>query len=506
MADASPAGHSGQQQLAQPRLPLHVNQTAHYEEVVMGEDSDDEFVENINHDEAIVDHNAADQDVGHDVGLAGANASDDDTESDSDSDNNVPRWEKGDRPNPDSSFSGRRGLQIPLPADPTVIDFVQLFIDEAMYEEMTVETNRYARQYLSNRQLPAHSRFRKWPEQGVTTDEIECFMSLITAMGLVVHEYINDYWSNDPVMQTPFFSSVMPQDHFMNILSFFHLCDNDGYIPRGRDGYQPLYKLGNVYTTIIQRFQDVWYPGRHICIDEGMIPFRGKVHMRVYNPDKPDKYGLKSYEVCDSQNAYCYGFHMYTGKDGTPPSRNGKTYDLVMKLMQPYLHRGHTLFVDNYYTSPALFTDLYEAGTGATGTARNRRGMPEEVKNAKLKLKGDKVVMHNGPLMAMKFKDRKDVKVLSTVHSSTMVGTGKRDHHGNEIQLVVAVHEYNKFMGAVDRSDQMVGYSSFRRKTLKWWKKAFFHVQSLALLNAWIVYREWCTQQQQKTVLQGVFR
>ena len=26
----------------------------------------------------------------------------------------------------------------------------------------------------------------------------------------------------------------------MNILSFFHLCDNDNYVPRGQAGYNPL--------------------------------------------------------------------------------------------------------------------------------------------------------------------------------------------------------------------------------------------------------------------------
>jgi hypothetical protein len=92
-----------------------------------------------------------------------------------------------------------------------------------------------------------------------------------------------------------------------------------------------------------------------------MIPYRGKTHMRVYNPDKPDKYGLKAYMVCDSVNAYCSEFEMYSGKSDEPTT-HGKTYDLVMRLMKPYVHKGHHLYVDNYYTSPALFLDLYNNG------------------------------------------------------------------------------------------------------------------------------------------------
>ena len=52
------------------------------------------------------------------------------------------------------------------------------------------------------------------------------------------------------------------------------------------------------------------------------------------------------------------------------------------------------------------------------------------------------------------------------------------------------VHDYNKFMGAVDRCDQMVAYSCFRRRTMKWWKKVFFHLFSLTILNAYILYKE----------------
>ena len=115
-------------------------------------------------------------------------------------------------------------------------------------------------------------------------------------------------------------------------------------------------------------------------------------------------------------------------------------------------------------------------------------------------------MMSNGPLMAMKIKDRKDVKMLSTVHKSSEINTGKRDHNDRVIKRCEVVHLYNQFMGAVDRSDQMVAYSSFRRRTIKWWKKVFFHMLSLTILNSWIVYREWCSSNGRTPVLQRVFR
>ena len=69
-----------------------------------------------------------------------------------------------------------------------------------------------------------------WSENGVTSDEIKAFPALIIAMRLVNQEDIRDYWSTDEVLSTPFFSQIMPRDKFMNILTFFHLCDNDSTV------------------------------------------------------------------------------------------------------------------------------------------------------------------------------------------------------------------------------------------------------------------------------------
>jgi hypothetical protein len=40
----------------------------------------------------------------------------------------------------------------------------------------------------------------------------------------------------------------------------------------------------------------------------------------------------------------------------------------------------------------------------------------------------------------------------------------------------------------VDRSDHMLSYYTFARKTVKWWKKLCFHLFNLAVLNAHILH------------------
>ena len=51
-----------------------------------------------------------------------------------------------------------------------------------------------------------------------------------------------------------------------------------------------------------------------------------------------------------------------------------------MELVQPFQLQGYLLFIDNFYTSPALLPALKEIGIGATGTLKvSRRGVPVAV-------------------------------------------------------------------------------------------------------------------------------
>ena len=52
----------------------------------------------------------------------------------------------------------------------------------------------------------------------------------------------------------------------------------------------------------------------------------------------------------------------------------------------------------------------------------------------------------------------------------------------------VSIVDYIANMAGVDRSDQLISYMPFHRKTVKWWKKTFFHMINMCLVNASILY------------------
>lgn len=194
-----------------------------------------------------------------------------------------------------------------LPEDPTELDFFNLLFDEGMWEVLVLETNRYATNRINSGNLAPHSRLQKWTP--VTIDEMKVFMAVTLAMGLVRKPDITDYFSNDTTHETPFFSKIMSRDRFLNILSNLHLVDNDANHESDR-----LYKVRPIVNMLRNNFLK-YQPEEKLSFDEGTCPFKGKIVFRVYNPSKPNKFGMKLFQCCESSSGYIVSFDIY---DGTP--------------------------------------------------------------------------------------------------------------------------------------------------------------------------------------------
>jgi len=403
-------------------------------------------------------------------------------------------WKDGPRPRGrvDLPFTGQTGLGQfkELPEQPKPIDYFEMFLQEDDYGLMATETNRYFHQECDDEVLPPKSRMRQWKD--TNAEEMKVFVAMTIAMSLVVQRNFSEYWSTSDVTSTPFFPKCMPRDRFWLLLTFLHLSDNSTMPGRNTPQFSPLNKLGILYNRIIHRFSRVYIPHQHISVDEGLVPWKGNLSFKVYNPDKPKKYGIKAYMLCDSHNGYVCKFKLYTGRTNEV-SIGGKTYDLVMDLVKDYSRKGYHVYMDNFYSSVTLYINLWKCGFGATGTLRgNRSGIPVKLKRkTKKPEKGSMLQQHNKELLIVRYEDRKSVLLMSTVEDTEDVESGRKNRvTGEPITKPRIVHEYNKYMGGVDRAGQMLSYTPFKMKTLKWWKRVWFHILNVALLNAYVLYKE----------------
>lgn len=105
--------------------------------------------------------------------------------------------------------------------------------------------------------------------------------------------------------------------------------------------------------------------------------------------------------------------------------------------------------------------------------------------------KGEQIFRHTNILLALKWRDKRDVHMLSTIHTSDMIQTDKIDRTTNKpISKPLCIKDYNKNMGLVDRSDMQISFSTCIRKTVKSYKKLFFHVLDLSMFSAYILHKE----------------
>ncbi|KAH9645066.1 hypothetical protein HF086_005611 [Spodoptera exigua] len=166
-----------------------------------------------------------------------------------------------------------------------------------------------------------------------------------------------------------------------------------------------------------------------------------------------------------------------------------KTDKTVMKLMRPYVLKGHELFMDNYYNSYGLSQKLLDLKTHTVGTLRkSRKENPKNVMNKKLK-KGEHVWVRKNNVYVSKWVDKRAVTMITTKDHPKMINVANK--RGQLKRKPIEVVSYNAFMSGIDRADQMVSYYSSPRKCLRWYKKVFFHLLDLTVWNSFYLYRKY---------------
>ena len=97
-------------------------------------------------------------------------------------------------------------------------------------------------------------------------------------------------------------------------------------------------------------------------------------------------------------------------------------------------------------------------------------------------------------VIALKWMDKCPVHMLSTIHDDSVVTkqrcTRLAPDGRKEIRKPHAIEEYNRHMGGVDKSDQLLSYYGFGHCTVKWWRRVWFHLIDMAVVNSYILYKE----------------
>ncbi|XP_068110989.1 piggyBac transposable element-derived protein 4-like [Hyperolius riggenbachi] len=399
-----------------------------------------------------------------------------------------PQWSTPNMEAPNiPPFTARSGLIVNT-QNMQPIDYFSLFLTDTFLDCICEQTNLYAQQKIADN--PTAYLARKWVP--TTTPELKVFLGLTFNMGLAPKPKLCHFWSTKSIHCMPIYSAAMPRGRYTLLLRCLHFNNNEEQLHRDDPAFDRLFKLRPIIKHLNETFKEAYMPEQNLAIDESLVPFHGRLGIKQYIPNKRARYGIKVYKLCESGSGYTFTFKIYEGKDsliepaGCPPYM-GTIERVVLDLLNPLLHQGYHLYVDNFYTSVPLFKFLFSVQTPACGTVRaNRKGLPPQVVSKKLK-KGETCSQRSNELLALKFKDNRDVLVLTTIHSeATTTVRSRREHRVKPVAIV----DYNKFMGAVDLADQVMAPYRIDRKRKAWYKKVAINLMQVAVQNSFVLYKK----------------
>lgn len=367
--------------------------------------------------------------------------------------------------------------------NPEAIDLFSIFITEEILENIVFQTNLYAEQmYQTNGK----------PYKATSITEIKAFIGINILMGIKKLPSYRDYWSTAPDMQDPYISQLMTVNRFGWLLSNLHIADNRNTPKRSDPDFDKLYKLRPLISDLGKNFESAFLPSEIVAIDESMIKFKGRSSLKQYLPKKPTKRGYKVWILAD-KSGYCWKFEIYTGKKNNVVERQLGAR-VVTTLTNDLIGKNHRVFFDNYFTNPDLLLELLNKQIYACGTVNpTRKNLPKLCDDKKMTQGDYDWATSQTGLVAMKWKDKKCVHLLSNFHdpnSLTDVERRQKDGTVKSVKCPSAIQDYNQNMNCVDKLDQLKGSYEIDRKSHKWWHRIFWYLIDLSVVNAYIVHQD----------------
>ena len=144
------------------------------------------------------------------------------------------------------------------------------------------------------------------------------------------------------------------------------------------DNLYKIRKLCNMYKEV---FKNNYCPRRELSVDESLELWKSeRFRLRVSIAKKKNKEGIEMFLICEASTGYCLDFEYLSknpeeewdkidieGYDTSELLRPART---VLHLAKPYLNKGHTIGIDNYYSDPMLFEIFLKNKTDAVGTIK----------------------------------------------------------------------------------------------------------------------------------------
>ncbi|KAF2348568.1 PiggyBac transposable element-derived protein [Trinorchestia longiramus] len=271
----------------------------------------------------------------------------------------------------------------------------------------------------------------------------------------------------------------MSRNRFEFILSKLYFND-----PEKPEDNTKTYYTSELVSCLKNSYQKAREDSLFQSIDESMVKFKGRSSMKQYMPMKNTKRGIKLWVRNCAETGYVYDFDIDSGK---ADEDSGKLLGekVVWKLCDSLRNPDVTIAFDRFFTNVNLMDTFPYPAVGTC--ILNRKNKPKfEGKIAKGK---SNFLVNQKKTLASRWMDSKEILVLSNCNKDTVSNISRKQKDGTKANVPCpdSVALCNRIMGGVDLSDQKGKLYDFNRKSMKWWKKVFYRLLLLTVINAWFL-------------------
>ena len=111
---------------------------------------------------------------------------------------------------------------------------------------------------------------------------------------------------------------------------------------------------------------------QHVAVDECMVPYHGHHSSKMCIRDKPIRFGYKLW-VLASSDGFPFKIDVYSGKS-TDDSGTPLGMRVVKELTSCLVDKSlYNVYMDNFFTSEKLLSEMRKHGLSVTGTVRSNR-------------------------------------------------------------------------------------------------------------------------------------
>lgn len=120
------------------------------------------------------------------------------------------------------------------------------------------------------------------------------------------------------------------------------MADNSRALPREDTGFDKIYRVRQFLDFVLQNSQRLYRLDREVSIDETMVPHKGRLSFKQYIKNKPVRWGIKLWVLCEAKTGYVFNFQVYLGKENgqaepTPNNEFWESIDNIMCIVSTYV-------------------------------------------------------------------------------------------------------------------------------------------------------------------------